>query len=41
MGYDELRVLAESYPPKERESLLELAQGYRIRDERRSWNWQR
>ena len=34
MGYDELRVLAESYPHKERESLLELAQGYRIRDER-------
>ena len=34
MGYEELRVLAESYPPKEREALFELAQTYRSRDER-------
>ena len=34
MGYEELRVLAESYPHKEREALFELAQTYRSRDER-------
>ena len=33
MGYEELRVLAESYPPEEREALFELAQIYRSRDE--------
>ena len=34
MGYEELRVLAESYRPREREALFELAQTYRSRDER-------
>ena len=34
MGYEELRTLAESYPPQERDSLFELAQEYRSRDER-------
>ena len=34
MGYDELKVLAKSYPHQERESLLELAQEYRSRNER-------
>ena len=33
MGYEELQVLAESYRPRERESLFELAQVYRSRDE--------
>ena len=34
MGYEQLKTLAESYPPQERESLLELAQRYRSRSER-------
>ena len=34
MGYEELETLAESYPPQERESLLELAHEYRSRGER-------
>ena len=34
MGYEKLRALAESYPPQDRESLLELVQGYRSRSER-------
>ena len=34
MGYEELKTLAESYPPQKRDSLLELAQEYRSRDER-------
>ena len=34
MGYEEIRTLAESYPPQNRESLLELAQEYRSRNER-------
>ena len=34
MGYEELRVIAESYPHKEREAIFELAQTYRSRDER-------
>ena len=34
MGYEELRTLAESYPPQERDALFELAQEYRSRDER-------
>ena len=34
MGYEQLQALAESYEPQERESLLELAQGYRRRSER-------
>ena len=34
MGYEELRVLSESYPPQERDALFELAQKYRSRDER-------
>ncbi len=33
MGYAELRDLAESYPPQERNALFELAQKYRSRDE--------
>ena len=34
MGYEQLMALAESYPPQERESLVELVQGYRRRNER-------
>lgn len=34
MGYEELRVLSESYPPRDRGVLFDLAQKYRIRDER-------
>ena len=34
MGYEELRVLSESYPPRERDALFELAQKFRSRDER-------
>ena len=34
MGYEELRTLAESYPPQERDALFEFAQEYRSRDER-------
>ena len=34
MTYDALKNLAGSYPPQERESLLDLAQEYRSRDER-------
>ena len=34
MGYEQLAALAESYPPQKRESLQELAQEYRSRDER-------
>lgn len=34
MGYEELRALAESYPPQEQDVLFELAQKYRSRDER-------
>ncbi len=34
MRYEELRTLAESYPPQEKEALFELAQRYRSRDER-------
>lgn len=33
MGYERLAVLAESYPPQERETLHELAQQYRSRSE--------
>ena len=33
MGYEELRVLSESYSPQERDTLFELAQKYRSRDE--------
>ena len=34
MRYDELRTLAESYPPQEKDALFELAQRYRCKDER-------
>ena len=34
MGYEELLVLSESYPPQERGALFKIAQKYRIRDER-------
>ena len=34
MGYEKLRVLSESYPPRERDALFELAQKFRSRDER-------
>ena len=34
MGYEELRVFSESYPPQERDALFELAQKYRSRAER-------
>ena len=34
MGYGDLKTLAESYPPQERDALFELAQEYRGRDER-------
>ena len=34
MRYEQLKELAESYPPQERESLLELAQQHRSRSER-------
>ena len=34
MGYEELRTLAESYPPQERDALFELAQKSRSREER-------
>ncbi len=34
MGYEQLAALAESYPPQKRESLQELAQEHRSRDER-------
>ena len=34
MGYEELKTLAESYPPQEQDALFELAQKYRSRDER-------
>ena len=34
MGYDELKTLAETYPPQEQESLLALSQEFRSRDER-------
>ncbi len=34
MGYEQLMALAESYPPQERDSLLEVAQQYRSRSER-------
>ena len=34
MGYEELRTLAESYPPQERDALFDLAQKYRSREER-------
>ncbi len=34
MAYEELKTLAESYPPQERDTLFELAQEYRSRDER-------
>ena len=35
MAYEELKGLSESYLPQERESLLALAQEYRIRDEQK------
>ena len=34
MGYEDLKALAESYPPQEQDALFELAQKYRSRDER-------
>ena len=34
MGYEELKTLAETYPPQEQESLLALSQECRSRDER-------
>ena len=34
MAYEELKTLAESYPPQERDALFELVQEYRSRDER-------
>ena len=34
MDYEQLMALAESYPPQERDSLLEVAQQYRSRSER-------
>ena len=34
MGYEELKTLAETYPPQEQESLLALSQEFRSRDER-------
>ena len=34
MRCEELRTLAESYPPQEKDALFELAQRYRCRDER-------
>ncbi len=34
MGYEELRVLSDSYPPRDRGVLFDLAQKYRSRDER-------
>ena len=34
MRFEELRALAESYPPQERDALFDLAQKYRSRDER-------
>ena len=34
MAYEELKTLAESYPPQERDALFELAQEYRSGDER-------
>ena len=34
MRYEELRTLAGSYPPQEKDALFELAQRYRCRDER-------
>ena len=33
MGYEQLMALAESYPPQELDSLLEVAQQYRNRSE--------
>ena len=34
MAYEELKTLAESYPPQERDALFDLAQEYRSGDER-------